>query len=71
MPWLLPLLKNEFLKEAKTEKTGTKFIISDTAQQVGEHTEKQFVLDRSKADIDTLREGVWESSLMRRSAPER
>ena len=43
-PWLLPPVKNAFLTEAKTVKIGTKFIISDIAQQqVGEHTEKQFV----------------------------
>ena len=41
-PWLLPPVKNAFLKEAKTVKPGTKFIIRDTAQ-VGEHTEKPFV----------------------------
>jgi len=36
-------MKNAFLKEAKTVKTDTNFIIRDIAQQVGEHTEKQFV----------------------------
>ena len=41
-------LKNAFLKEAKTVKAGTKFIIRDTAQ-VGEHTEKQL---RQKQDRD-------------------
>ena len=43
-PWLLPPVKKAFLTEAKTAKTGTEFIIRDIAQQqVGEHTEKQFV----------------------------
>ena len=43
-PWLSPTVKNAFLTEAKTVKTGTKLIIRDiTQQQVGEHTEKQFV----------------------------
>ena len=42
-PWLLPPVKNAFLMEAKTVKTGTEFIIRDIAQQqVGEHTEKLF-----------------------------
>ena len=37
-------LKNAFLKEAKTVKTGTRFIVRDTAlKQVEEHTEKQFI----------------------------
>ena len=42
-------LKNAFLKEAKTVKAGTKFIIRDTAQRVGEHREKQL---RQKQDRD-------------------
>ena len=37
-----PSLKEECSKEAKLYK-GTKFIIRDTAQSMGEHTEKQFV----------------------------
>ena len=43
-------LNKECLKEAKIlkkkkkkKKKGTKFIIRDTAQCIGEHTEKQFV----------------------------
>ena len=36
----------------KTVKTGTKFIIRDTAQQVGEHTEKQLVQLRQKQGRD-------------------
>lgn len=36
-------LKNAFLKEAKSVKRGTECIVRDTAQQVGEHTEKQLV----------------------------
>ena len=56
MPWLLSPLKNEFLKEAKTVKTGTKFTIKDTAQQVGEHTEKQFVYLKQKQGRDTHQE---------------
>ena len=59
-PWLLPAVKNAFLTEAKTVKTGTKFIIRDTAQQVGEHTGKQFVQLRQKQgrDAHPERKGV-------------
>ena len=35
-PWLLLPVKNAFLTAAKTVKTGTKFIIRDIAQKVGE-----------------------------------
>ena len=38
--------RNGRLKKAnsvKKKKIGTQFIVRDTAQQVGEHTEKQFV----------------------------
>ena len=35
--------KQECVKEAKIVKTGAKFIIRDTAQQMGEHREKQFI----------------------------
>ena len=67
---MLPL-KNAFLKEAKTVKTGTKFIIRDTAQ-VGEHTEKQFVYLRQKQGRDAHRRArVWASSLTRRKAVKR
>ena len=56
----MPALKNAFLREAKTVKTGTKFIIRDIAQQVGEHTETQFICLRQKQGRDTLleRKGV-------------
>lgn len=37
---LAPLEKKECFKKAKIIKTGTKFIIRDTVQHVGEHTEK-------------------------------
>ena len=40
-------------KEAKTAKMGTKFIIRDTAQHVGEHTEKRFVYLRQKQGRNT------------------
>ena len=46
-------MKNEFLKEAKTVKTGTKFIVRDIAQQVGEHRETLFVYLRQKQGRDT------------------
>ena len=69
-PWLLPPLKNAFLKEANTIKTGTKFTIStvDTAQ-VGEHTEKQFVSLRQKQGRNTHLEkkGCGHPPLMRRN----
>ena len=39
-----------FFMEAKTANTGTKCIIRDITQQVGEHTEKQFVQLRQKQD---------------------
>ena len=69
-PWLLPPVKNAFLKEAKTVKTGTKFIIRHIAQQqVGEHS--LFSYDRSKAEMHTRRARVWASSLKRRSAVKR
>ena len=37
-------------------KTGTKFIIRDTAQHVGEHTEKQFIYLRQKQGRNTHQE---------------
>ena len=40
---LAPCLKARCFKEAKTIKPGTKFVIRDIVEQVGEHTEKQFV----------------------------
>ena len=45
--------KQECFKETKTVKTGIKFIIRDTAQHVGEHTEKQFVYLRQKQGRNT------------------
>ena len=44
-PWLLPPSEKCIFYRGKTVKTGTKFIIRDIAQQqqMGEHTEKQFV----------------------------
>jgi len=36
-------VKNAFITEAETVNAGKTFIIRDTAQQVGEHIEKQFV----------------------------
>ena len=44
----MPPLKNAFLKEKKTVKPGTKFIIRDKIQQMGEHTEKKFANFRQK-----------------------
>ena len=50
---LAPILKQECFKEGKTVKTGTKFIIIDTAQHVGEHTEKKLIYLRQKQGRDT------------------
>ena len=37
-------MKNAFIMEAETVNAGTKFIITDIAQQqVGEHIEKMFI----------------------------
>jgi len=36
-------VKHAFLKEAKTENAGAKFIVRDIPQQVGKHPKKQFI----------------------------
>jgi len=36
-------VNNSFVIELETVNAGTKFIIRDIAQEVGEHMEKQFV----------------------------
>ena len=59
-------MKNAFLKEAKTVKTGTRFIVRDTAlKQVEEHTEKQFKTE-AKAEIHSWGERVCSVSLASR-----
>ena len=73
---VLWLLKNVFFKEtkcilqeAKTVRTGTKFVIRDTVEQVGEHTEKLYYAHlREKAEIHTIEKRVWVFSLMGRNA---
>ena len=60
-PGSLPPEKNAFIMRTETVNAGTKFIIRDTAQQqVGEHTEKQFVQVRQKQGRDAYleRKGV-------------
>ena len=42
-PLSLSLVKNVFIMGEETVNVGTKFIIRDVSQQVGEHTEKWFV----------------------------
>ena len=66
-----PGLKAKCFKEAKTIKTGTQFVIRDTVEQVGEHTEKQFAYLKEKAEVHTGRGRVWAASLMRRTAVKR
>ena len=44
----------------KNCKTGTQFIIRDTAQRMGERREKQFIYVRSKAEMHTQK-GLWAS----------
>ena len=46
------------LQGGKNCKTGTQFIIRDTAQCMGEDTEKQLIYVRSKAEIHTQK-GLW------------
>ena len=59
-----PIRKQECFKEAKTVKTGTKFIIRGTAQCMGEHTGNQFVYPTQKQGRDTHpRERIWAASL--------
>ena len=41
-PWIFALSENAFVTEAETVNAGKTFIIRDTAQQAGEHTEKPF-----------------------------
>ena len=57
---LATIWKQECFKEAKPVKTDTKFIIRDTAQQMGEHTEKWFIYLRQKEgrDAHPERKGV-------------
>ena len=50
-------MKNVFITEAETVNAGTKFIIRDTAQQVGEHTEKLFKTEQGR-DTHLERKGV-------------
>ena len=64
-------MKARCFKEAKTRKTGTKFVIRDTAGHVGEHIEKQFAYLKEKAEVDTGRGRVWASSLTRGTAVKR
>ena len=60
-------LKAKIFKKAKTIKTVTKYIIGDTAQFMGEHTEKQFIYLRQKQGRNThWKERIWVSSLMKR-----
>ena len=68
---LAPCLKARCFKEAKTIKPGTKFVIRDIVEQVGEHTEKQFAYFKEKAEVLTGRERVWVASLIRRTAVKR
>lgn len=49
-------------------KTGTKFVIRDTAQCMGKHTRKQFIYPTQKHSRDTHSESVWTSFLMRETA---
>ena len=53
----MPPGKNTLLTEAKAANAGTKFIIRDTAQQVGEHTEKQLRLKQDR-DAHPERKGM-------------
>ena len=53
-----PIWKQECFKEVKTVKTGTKFIVRDTAQSMGEHAEKKFIFLSQKLGRNTH----WESS---------
>lgn len=57
---VLWLLKNAFFKEtkcilqeAKTVRTGTKFLIRDITQRMGEHTRNQFAYPAQKQSRDT------------------
>lgn len=56
---LAPLEKKECFKKAKIIKTGTKFIIRDTVQHVGEPTEKQFIYLRQKQDSQKHTKEEW------------
>ena len=54
-------------RRQKNAKIGMKFIIRDTAQFMGEHTEKQFIYLRQKQGRNLpWKERVWVSSLMKR-----
>ena len=69
----MPCWKQECFKEAKTSKNGLSFIVRNTVQPVGEHTEKQSILSKTEAKQGYTPKGgawVWASS-WRRSAPER
>ena len=49
---LVSISKQECFKEAKTVKTGSKFIIRDAAQCMGEHMGKHFVYPTQKQGRD-------------------
>ena len=58
LPWFLPCLKNELLKEAKTVKAGTKFITGDMARG---RTHKETVLKLFPSDWGLNPRG-WDSN---------
>ena len=74
-PWLLPLFESKNVSRRQTLNAGTTFIIRDTAQCMKEHTGKQFIQLRSRAEIHTQREcghrGAQESDTRRRHTLER
>ena len=55
-----PFESDECFKEAKTVKTGTKFIIRDITQCMGEHIVKLVIQLRSRVELHTHRE-MWVS----------
>ena len=51
-----PPQSKKCFKEANTVDRGTKFIIRDTVQHMGEHTDKQFIYLSQKQDRNTYSE---------------